>query len=122
MATFGFNRTVLRATQPKLDVSNESLFDADGIIGQFFFENEQGEAVTVNGDHYRAMLKEFLFTKIEGEPKLQSMFCALFLKIALSAAELMSFGHLGAAFWHCWTIIFWMPSKINVTSQRQLTL
>ena len=26
-----------------------------------------------------------------------SMFCALFLKIALSAAELMSFGHLGAA-------------------------
>ena len=25
------------------------------------------------------------------------MFCALFLKIVLSAAELMSFGHLGAA-------------------------
>ena len=30
-----------------------------------FFENEQGEAVTVNGDRYRAMLNEFLFTKIE---------------------------------------------------------
>ena len=28
-----------------------------------FFENEQGEAVTVNGDRYR----EFLFTKIEEE-------------------------------------------------------
>ena len=38
-----------------------------GIIGQFFFENEQGEAVTVNGEHYRAMLNEFLFTKIEEE-------------------------------------------------------
>ena len=25
----------------------------------------QGEAVTVNGDRYRAMLNEFLFTKIE---------------------------------------------------------
>ena len=25
----------------------------------------QGEAVTVNGDHYRAMSNEFLFTKIE---------------------------------------------------------
>ena len=37
------------------------------IIGPFFFENEQGEAVTVNGDHYRAMLNEFLFTKIEEE-------------------------------------------------------
>ena len=35
------------------------------IIGQFFFENEQAEAVTVNGDRYRAMLNEFLFTKVE---------------------------------------------------------
>ena len=33
----------------------------------FFFENEQGEADTVNDDHYRAMLNEFLFTKIEEE-------------------------------------------------------
>ena len=32
------------------------------MIGTFFFENEQGEAV-----RYRAMLKEFLFTKIEEE-------------------------------------------------------
>ena len=31
--------------------------------GPFFFENEQGEAVTVNGDRYRAVLKEFLFLK-----------------------------------------------------------
>ena len=45
LATFGFNRTALSATQPKV--------------------------------HW--------------------MFCAPFLKITLSAAELMSFGHLGAA-------------------------
>ena len=32
-----------------------------------FFENEQGVAVTAKGDRYRAMLKEFLFTKIEKE-------------------------------------------------------
>ena len=38
-----------------------------GIIGPFFVENEQGKAVIVNGDHYRAMLKEFLSTKIEEE-------------------------------------------------------
>ena len=37
------------------------------IIGPFFFENEQREAVTVNGDRYRAMFNEFLFTKIEEE-------------------------------------------------------
>ena len=105
-----------------------------------FFENEQGEAVTVNGDHYRAILNEFLFTKIEEEDigniwfqqdgtsrhsrSLHSMFCALFLKMALSAAELMSFDHLGAAIWHRWTIICGVPTKISVTptSQSQLTL
>ena len=37
----------------------------DTIIGPFFFENEQGAAVTVNGERYRAMLNEFLFPKIE---------------------------------------------------------
>ena len=42
-------------------------FWSRGIIGPFFFENEQGEAVTVNGDSYRSMLKEFLFTRIEEE-------------------------------------------------------
>ena len=36
------------------------------------------------------------------QSKLHSMFCALFLKIALSTAELMSFRHLGAAIWHLW--------------------
>ena len=72
LTTFGFNRTALRATQPKL----------------------------------------------------HSMFCDLFLKIALSAAELMSLGHLGVAMWHRWTIICGVPPKVSVTptSQRQLTL
>ena len=40
-------------------------FWSRGIIGPFFFENEQGEAVTVDGDRCRAMMNEFLFTKIE---------------------------------------------------------
>ena len=38
-------------------------FGSKGII----FENEHGEAVTANGDRYRAMFYEFLFTKIEEE-------------------------------------------------------
>ena len=87
-----------------------------GIIGPFFFENEQGETVIVNGDHYRAMSNKFVVTKIKEEdignvwfqqdgvrytqPKPLSTFCALFLKIALSAAKLMPFGHFGAAIWH----------------------
>ena len=40
-------------------------FWSRGIIGTFFFENEHGQAVTVNGNRYRAMLNKFLFTKIE---------------------------------------------------------
>ena len=57
------------------------------------------------------------------QPKLHSMFSALFLKITLAAAELMSFGYLGAAIWHRWTIICGVPSNICITptSQRQLT-
>ena len=106
-------------------------FWSRGIIGPFFFENEQAETVTVNGDHYRAMLNEFLFTKIKENDIGNIWFqqdgatchtaeatldvCALFLNIALSAAELMSFGHLGAAIWHRWTIICGVPSKISVT-------
>ena len=39
------------------------------------------------------------------QPKVHSMFCELFLKIAVSAAELMSFGRLGAAICHRWTIV-----------------
>ena len=40
-------------------------FWCKGIIGTFFFVNVQGEAVTVNGDRYRAMLNEFLFKKLK---------------------------------------------------------
>ena len=37
------------------------------LFGQFFFENDHGNAVTVSGYRYRATLNEFLFTKIEKE-------------------------------------------------------
>ena len=42
-------------------------------------------------------METFSFTRTAlcaTQPKLHSIFCALFLKIALTAAELMSFGHL----------------------------
>ena len=42
-------------------------FWSRAIIGPFFFENEQGEAVTLNYDRYRAMLNEVLFPKTEEE-------------------------------------------------------
>ena len=58
-----------------------------------FFKNEQGEAVTVNGDRYRAMLNEFLFTKIE-EDDIGNI---CFNRTALRATQMMSFGHLGVA-------------------------
>ena len=53
-----------KPTHPKR-VSVWCRFWSRGIIVLFFFKNEQGETVTVNGDCYRIMLNEFLFTKIE---------------------------------------------------------
>ena len=52
-----------RRTQKRVTV--KCGFWSRGIIWPFFYENEQAEAVSVNGDRYRAMLNEFLFTKIE---------------------------------------------------------
>ena len=66
--------------QPK-PVTVWSGFWSRGIIGPFFFENEQGEAVTVNGDCYWAMLNELLFTKIEEDATFG------FNRTALSAAQ-----------------------------------
>ena len=34
---------------------------------RIFLENKQGVTITVNGDRYRTMLNEFLFTEIEEE-------------------------------------------------------
>ena len=51
-----------KSTHPK-QVTIWCGFWSRDIIGAFFFENEQGEAVAVNGDCIRAMLNEFLFTK-----------------------------------------------------------
>ena len=70
-------------------------------------------AVTVNGDRYRTMFKEFLFTKIEEEDVgniwLQhdgatchtaavalDVLSPVFEDRIISHKELMSFGHLGA--------------------------
>ena len=73
------------------------------LVQRHNFENEQGMARTVDGDRYRTMLNEFLFTKIgendigkfwtvlrATQPKLHSMFCAMFLKILSFSDE----GHL----------------------------
>ena len=55
-----------KPTHPKR-VTGWCGFRCRDIIGPFSFENEQGEAVTANGDRYLAILNEFLFTKIEEE-------------------------------------------------------
>ena len=55
-----------KPTHPKRVTVSCGFWSRD-IIGPFFFENEQGEGVTINGNSYRAMLNEFSFTKIEEE-------------------------------------------------------
>ena len=105
-------------------------FRSRGIIGPFFFENEQGEGVTVNGDRYRAMLNEFLSTKIE-EEDIDNIWFQQAGATCHTAEATLDF--LRPVFEHCiisrradvvWTIICGLLSKISVTptSQRQLTL
>ncbi|GFU80206.1 putative DD41D transposase [Trichonephila clavipes] len=37
---------------------------AGGIIGPYFFTNDEGHNVTVNGDRYRAMITNFFFPEL----------------------------------------------------------
>lgn len=38
---------------------------ADRIIGPFFFEDQNGKAITVNGERYRTMIDTFLGAEFE---------------------------------------------------------
>ena len=40
-------------------------FWAGGLIGPYFFENENGIAITVNGIRYREMITNFLWHEID---------------------------------------------------------
>ena len=55
-ATKNLHAYIEKLMHPKRVTVWCALFWSRGIIRQFFFENEQGEAVTVNGDCYQAML------------------------------------------------------------------
>ena len=63
IVVFGGQR--IRTSSVEKPMHNEWLFG--GIIGPFFFENELGVAVTVNGERYRATLNEFSLPKFEEE-------------------------------------------------------
>ncbi|XP_073831485.1 uncharacterized protein [Musca autumnalis] len=39
---------------------------AGGVIGPYFFRNNVGEAVTVNGDRYRAMVTDYFIPELDG--------------------------------------------------------
>ena len=85
-------------------------------------------AVTVNGDRYRAMLNEFLFTKIEEEDIGNIWFQQDGATCHTAQATLDDlrpvFEDRIISRRHRWTIICGVPSKTSVTptSQRQLTL
>ena len=104
-------------------------------MGSFYLENEQGMAVTVNGDRYRVMLNKFLFIKIEEEDiQEENATCHTaeatldVLRLVFEARIASSRADVGWPPQRChltrWTIICRVPSKISATptSQRQLTL
>ena len=79
-------------------------FWSRGIIASKMSKERPLQSMTiVIGPCWMNFCSQKLKRRIEGTGRryvphsLHSMFCALFLKIALSATELMSFGHVGAA-------------------------
>ena len=40
------------------------------LIGPFLFENEDGNAVSDNGERYRTMLKDFVIHAIQNKPRM----------------------------------------------------
>ena len=100
---------------------NESLFAwcgfwSRGIIEPIFLENEQSrslaehiERIFVHKNWRGGFWQHLVSTGRRYVPHSRSYtrcFEPFFLKVALSAAELMSFGHLAAAIWHRWTLIW----------------
>ena len=73
----------------------------------------------------RRILVTFYFNRTAlsaTQPKPHSMFCALFLKIAISNVGLMPFGHLGAAIYHHWSIILGVPVKDKCYADKPETI
>ncbi|QQP40307.1 Transposable element Tc3 transposase [Caligus rogercresseyi] len=66
---------------------NDSLvwFMAGGIIGPFFFKDDRGRNVTVNGERYRAMIHDFFLPQL-AELNLVNM---CFIKTAPHATQLV---------------------------------
>ncbi|GFT04704.1 putative transposable element [Trichonephila clavipes] len=68
-STFQDYATVAGLSKSK-DFTNEVLGDvasrmnAGGIIGPYFFKNDEGHNVTVNGDRYRAMITNFFIPEL----------------------------------------------------------
>ncbi|GFU71330.1 transposable element Tc3 transposase [Trichonephila clavipes] len=57
-----------------LDVWKECALWAGGIIGPYFFKNDEGHNVTVNGDQYRAMITNFFIPELNNHDVQQLWF------------------------------------------------
>ncbi|GFY28917.1 putative transposable element [Trichonephila clavipes] len=66
------NGTVLFARPGKLTVW--CALWAGGIIGPYFFKNDEGHNVTVNGDRYRAMITNFLIPELNNHDVQELLF------------------------------------------------
>ena len=66
IAVFGMRRSHVWLAKNKC-THNVLLFGADfeGRIGLYFFENEAGQAATVNGARYRDVITQFFLLKLD---------------------------------------------------------
>jgi len=91
-------------------------FWAGGVIGPYFFQNEAGNAVTVNGVRYRNMITEFMWPQLDGMDMEGMWFnrtaqpvtlrakqlscCEKIFLVVSSQAMAIRIGHRDPAIWH----------------------
>ncbi|GFT63654.1 hypothetical protein TNCV_870871 [Trichonephila clavipes] len=63
-AAFGVNTSGCRNTVTSRKLTVGCALWAGGIIGPYFFKNNEGHNVTVNGDRYRAMITNFFIPEL----------------------------------------------------------
>ncbi|GFW73602.1 hypothetical protein TNCV_1540571 [Trichonephila clavipes] len=67
---------------------------AGGIIGPYFFKNDEGHNVTVNGDWYRAMITNFFIPELNNHDVQEEYFLWGYVKSLVYADKPQTLDHL----------------------------
>ncbi|GFY05078.1 putative transposable element [Trichonephila clavipes] len=89
---------------------------AGGIIGPYFFKNDEGHKVTVNGDRYRAMITNFFFPELNNHDVQELWFQqdGATCRTALATINLLK-DMFGDRLISCFGPVNWPPRSCDLT-------